>query len=316
MTDIALLGECMLELSPSGISPGHYVLGVAGDTYNTGAALARLGCRVEYLTGLGEDRHSDLVLANMQGLAVGSHWISRRGDATPGLYLIDNDASGERFFSYWRKDSAAHRTLRDPGSLLPLLDRALECPRLMFSGITLALCGDAGREALQAWLQDYRSRGGQVIYDGNYRASLWASAKQAGEAHRRILDCVDIFLPGVEDEFELRGIDDRSILVELLSRSSCGEIVLKDGPGKVLLWHGGPMESIAARVVSEVVDTTGAGDSFNGGYLAGRITGCEAADAARFACETAARTIGCRGAILPEHHWDTLREQLHRLERH
>jgi 2-dehydro-3-deoxygluconokinase len=56
--------------------------------------------------------------------------------------------------------------------------------------------------------------------------------------------------------------------------------------------------------VAAPVDTTGAGDSFNGGYLAARITGHAPADAARRAHKVAAAVVQVRGALAP---FETLR---------
>jgi 2-dehydro-3-deoxygluconokinase len=303
----------MLELRPDDGDGHRYLLGVAGDTYNTAAGLAQLGCQVEYLTGLGEDRHSDRIVSHMQELGVGSQWLHRARQHQPGLYLIDNDDSGERFFSYWRRHSAAHQCLRDPDSLRSLLDRAGNCPRLMFSGITLALCQADGRALLLDWLQAYRRGGGQVIYDGNYRKALWVSAQEAGVAHRQVLEVVDLYLPGVEDELVLRQLQHRAELQKQLACCGCTEIVLKDGPEGIQIWKAGKRDSVAAKAVARVVDTSGAGDSFNAGYLAARIRGCDPVTAAGFAGEVAAATICNRGAILPQPQWAPLRQKLQQI---
>jgi 2-dehydro-3-deoxygluconokinase len=61
----------MLELTPVNGSQHQYALGVAGDTYNTAVALAQLGCKVEYLSGLGTDSHSDRIANAMDDSGVG-----------------------------------------------------------------------------------------------------------------------------------------------------------------------------------------------------------------------------------------------------
>ena len=66
---VAVLGECMLELSPVPENRQHFALAAAGDTFNTAVALAQLGCEPEYLTGLGQDRHSDFILERARELA-------------------------------------------------------------------------------------------------------------------------------------------------------------------------------------------------------------------------------------------------------
>jgi 2-dehydro-3-deoxygluconokinase len=312
---IALLGECMLEMSPAGDGGAAktYRLGVAGDTFNTAAALAQLGCAPEYLTGLGQDRHSHFILERAAGLKIGTRGVQRCEHLQPGLYLIENDEQGERYFSYWRKGSAAHQTLRDPALLIPLLDNAARAQRLYLSGITLALCEASGRAALWSWLDGFRNQGGLVLYDSNYREALWPSLSSAADAHLEMLEQVDVFLPGVEDELVLRGLKDRSALTDTLAALPVKEIVLKDGGAQVTLFEEGDRRCFTPVAVDTVVDASGAGDAFNGAYLAGRIRGLGAPAAVEFACAVAATVIRYRGAILPEPEWRILDERLARL---
>ncbi|MCZ6829036.1 MAG: sugar kinase [Gammaproteobacteria bacterium] len=309
---IAVLGECMLELSPrTGTGTGNsFSLAAAGDTYNTAVALAQLGCSPEYLTGLGQDRHSQFIIEHATELGVGTNGIQRSDHLQPGLYLIDNDAQGERYFSYWRKDSAAHQTLREPSLLLPLLETAVSASRLYLSGVTLALCEASGRQVLWGWLEEFRAGGGVVIYDSNYRAALWPDLSSAREAHLQMLEHTVIFLPGVDDELLLQGLADKSALTNLLSALPLQELVLKDGSAQVLLLEGGNVRAFETAPVERVVDASGAGDAFNGGYMAARIRGLDKSAAVGFACSVAATVIQHRGAVLPRSAWQPLRDKL------
>ncbi len=56
---------------------------------------------------------------------------------------------------------------------------------------------------------------------------------------------------------------------------------------------------VAATHVANPVDTTGAGDSFNGGYLAARLLGHDPVEAARRAHRVAAAAVQVRGALAP-----------------
>ncbi len=70
MTSIAAIGECMLEFSRH--SDGCYHLGFGGDTPNTAIYLSRLGCAVDYITALGDDVHSERLLAAWRDEGVGT----------------------------------------------------------------------------------------------------------------------------------------------------------------------------------------------------------------------------------------------------
>ncbi|MCX2980122.1 sugar kinase [Halieaceae bacterium IMCC14734] len=304
----------MLEFSPAATSgrqsEQQYHLGVAGDTYNTAVALAQLGCQCQYLTALGQDPHSDFIIERTRSWGIDTDVIQRRVQQIPGLYLIDNDDSGERYFSYWRSQSAARACLSDPASLQQLLSSMAPAQWFYLSGISLALCGPESLSTLVAWLPTYRERGGKVIYDSNYRAALWETPAEAAAAQQQVIEHVDIYLPGVEDELILRGLSDKLALTSELRSLSQMEIVLKDGGNQMLLFEQGSEQKLTPTRVTTVIDTTGAGDAFNGGYLAARLRGLDLAAAASFASEVAAQTIAHRGAVLPAELWRPLRERL------
>ncbi len=296
----------MLELRPSLGQHGDYHLSVAGDTYNTAIGLAQLGVTVEYVTALGRNKHSATVLEHAVKHQVGTQFIQRIEGATPGLYLIDNDDQGERYFSYWRRDSAAHQMLRDPENLAQALAAIEHIPTLFISGITLALCGKAGRHCLLNWLPGYRTNGGQVIYDSNYRPALWPDLESARQAHYAVLDHVDRFMPSAEDIAVLHR--DGGMLA-----LTSDEIVMTDGAAGITLTCAGEQQHIDVERVSVVTDTTGAGDAFNAGYIAARCQQLDAATAVLFAAEVAAQTIQQAGAILAESAWRELKLRLDQL---
>jgi 2-dehydro-3-deoxygluconokinase len=144
-----------------------------------------------------------------------------------------------------------------------------------------------------------RAHGGRVIFDNNYRPRLWADAQTAQAAYAQALALSDVALVTLDDEQLLYG--DAS-LAESRARSlaaPCGEVVIKQGGAPVVVRLAGadPIEVPAVRV-ERVVDTTAAGDSFAGAYLAARLSGASAADAAVAGARLAAQVIQHRGAII------------------
>src|SRR5690606_2461663 len=86
---------------------------------------------------------------------------------------------------------------------------------------------------------------------------------------------------------------------ERLGRSGVREIVVKNGEEPALVVADGVTSSVAAVRVEDAVDTTGAGDSFNGGYLAARLLGRPPAEAAERGHRVAAAVVRVRGAVAP-----------------
>ena len=83
-----------------------------------------------------------------------------------------------------------------------------------------------------------------------------------------------------------------------------GEVVVKNGEQPALIAENGNQQPVPAVHVAAPVDTTGAGDSFNGGYLAARLAGHAPAEAVQRAHRVAAAVVQVRGALAP---FETLR---------
>ncbi len=285
---ICCAGEVMLEFAPTG-EPDCYRRGIAGDTFNTAVYLSRLGCRVQYLTRLGDDPASTHILATLHDEGIDDSLVQRMPGRQPGLYLIDNDPSGERRFTYWRDHSPARATFDSPPPV-PAVDA------FYFSGITLAVCR-SGVHNLVAVLRELRGAGTRIAFDPNFRPALWRDVRQARECCDVVLPLCDIVLPTLEDETQLWGMTDVASCAGFYRERGVRELVIK---APDLCVHGISEEQhveCAAQAV-RAVDTTGAGDAFNAGYLARRLRGHAIDEAIRAGQALAATVVQHRGAII------------------
>src|ERR1700754_2197181 len=119
MTEIACIGECMIELKQAG--DGLYSRGYGGDTLNTAVYLARVGHKDRYVTALGGGPLRDEEVAVWAGEGIEPAHVIRLSGKLPGLYLIRTDDRGERQFFHWR-ESAAARCLMDLPETAEILD--------------------------------------------------------------------------------------------------------------------------------------------------------------------------------------------------
>lgn len=292
---VVCIGECMVEFLRQ--DDGLWRQGFAGDSLNVAWAMRALlpdEAQVDYLTRVGTDALSEAMLGMLRGAGIGTSTITRDPKRTVGLYTIQTDADGERSFSYWRSDSAARGLAGDAG----YLGAALAGSDLVYlSGITLAILPPPDRHRLMAALGGRGARPFRVAFDPNMRPRLWPDLATAADAVTRMAGLADILLPTHDDEAMAFGDADASVTLARYRVLGVPEIVVKDGTRPTRFERDG-QAGMQAVVQTRAVDTTGAGDSFNGAYLAARLRGSDVAEAVAQARRVSATVVGRRGALV------------------
>lgn len=308
MKTLICIGECMIELNETGgdVGDGKGAALMArtfgGDTLNTAVYAARtLGAlgKVHYATGLGDDPFSSEMIAAWQAEGVATDLALRFPGRVPGLYAIKTDERGERSFHYWRSAAPARDMFRHPDA--SAWSKAIgDADLLYFSGITLAILDDSGREELLAIAEAIREAGGHTAFDTNHRPALWPDAVTASLWMEKAFRCSTIGLPSLEDACALGFGQSPAAVAEKCKSFGVEEIVVKCGADPTLVaLPGQPDALVSGDVVGKPVDTTAAGDSFNGAYLARRLMGDDPVTAATQGRAMAAWVVGHRGAIVP-----------------
>ena len=296
---IAVIGECMIELSQKGAEVSR---GFGGDTLNTSVYIARQvapeALTVNYVTALGTDRFSQQMLEAWQSEQVDTSLIQRMENRLPGLYYIETDDTGERTFYYWRNEAAAKFWLESDAAAA-ICEALATFDYLYLSGISLAILSSASREKLLSLLRECRANGGKVIFDNNYRPRLWASREETQQVYQQ---CTDIAFLTLDDEDALWGEKPVDEVIARTQAAGVSEVVIKRGADSCLVAiEGEAVIDVPAVTLpkEKVIDTTAAGDSFSAGYLAVRLTGGTPEAAAQRGHLTASTVIQYRGAIIP-----------------
>lgn len=306
MKSILFIGECMLELSPETAST--YRRSYAGDTYNSAVYAKRLvpELNIAYLTALGCDAISDSMLAAWESEGIDTSQVLRSVDLGPGLYAITTDEAGERSFVYWRKQSAATQMM----ALLAQRGGAATVPDtnyVYFSGISLSILDDAAKTALLELLVVLRERGAKVVFDPNYRPAMWPGLEEARGWMQKAYALCDIALPGLDDHLVLFGHESPEAIQQYLNGLQVGEMVIKCGTaGMYGFSHQDEPCYLPFSPAKQQVDSTAAGDSFAGVYVARRLQGDTMLKSIIKAAAVASLVVQHSGAIIKKGILDSL----------
>ena len=240
---------------------------------------------------MGDDPFAGYLFQTWQGEGIDTSHVR----TVPGFNAVHFVAllpGGDREFVYYRKGSA-------PSTLEPddLDSEYIGGARIQhLSGITQAISSTARQTILKA-AQIAKSKGVAVSYDPNYRHQLW-SHDEAREAMEEVIPYVDYFLPNVPaDSQMLLGTDDPHEVVEQFRGRGVPVVAVTRGEDGAVVGVEDRVFEVPAYRPDGPIDTTAAGDAFNGGFLHGILNGMDVEDAARLGSVTAGLKLRGRGAL-------------------
>ena len=304
MIDALSIGETMVLLDPVEDGPLDAVSGyrqrIAGAESNFAIALARLGLRAAWVSRLGADPFGRLVRRSLASEGVEVH-AGEDPNAPTGIYFKERLTPDSVAVHYYRRGSAASR-LRPHEVPDELFHRA----RLLHvTGISLAVAGTLPETTLHA-VELARKHGVQVSFDPNHRPGLWEVA-----AARRALDPVlrdlDLLLTGQSEIELLMGETDQRRLLAELRRRAIRVVVVKRGAAGALVVSDDRLIVVPPAAVERVLDSVGAGDAFNAGFVAGYLNGLDLIECGQLGGALGAAALASTGDYEAIPTWDEAR---------
>jgi ribokinase len=257
---------------------------LGGSAAIVASGLARLGLRTALVAVVGDDQFGEVVLGRLRGGGVDVSAIAVDPATPTGLSVVLSEP-GDR----------AILTL--PGTIPVLRADAVRAavarlrPRHVHFASYFLLPGLAAE--LPVLLDEVAATGATVSIDTNWDpAERWTGLDA-------VLPRVDVFLPNREEALAIaaavqgRAFTDLDDAAAALSTLGC-RVVVKAGAEGGVAFEGGARVASAPGLVVEVVDTTGAGDSFDAGYLAAWLEGVTG-EADRLRWAAAAGSLSVRG---------------------
>ena len=261
-----------------------------GSVANVAVALARQGVAVGFVGTVGDDGFGRFALDDLVGEGVDVTYLRQVNAFTTTVFaLIEPD--GERLVTAWPPQNAAHTFLR------PQDVEAIDFSRaawLHTSGMVMR--ASPVREAALHAMALARAAGVPVSLDLNLRLELWGWGDNIRETITRAVALADVVFGSAEEEIvPLAELNDHAQAAQALADGARTVIARLGAGGALVITPDGRAQHVAG-FPTRVVDTLGAGDAFDGGFIAARLAGEDTVEATRWGNATAAWKIAHHGA--------------------
>lgn len=302
MFDIVALGELLIDFTKHGVSESGMKLfeqNPGGAPANLLTAATKLGLSTAFIGKVGTDLHGEFLKSVLEEQSINTDGLILDPNTFTTLAFVDLKENGERVFSFARKPGADTQLTKEE---LPI--SLLENTKVFHFG-SLSLTDEPCRTATYEALKIAKQAGAIISYDPNYRAPLWNCVEEAIEQMRAPISYVDVMKISDEETELLTGQADPEVASQILVEQGVTIVIVTLGAdGAFVRTKEGGI--VVKGFKGNVVDTTGAGDSFWGGFLyqlvqsnkeISSLSLSELQQCVRFANAVAVRCVSKRGAI-------------------
>lgn len=300
--DITALGELLIDFTQYGSSENEMRLfeqNPGGAVANVLAAAAKFGSSTAFIGKVGRDMHGAFLRSTLQSAGIDVNGLIEDPEVFTTLAFVELSPDGERSFSFARKPGADTMLRQEEVDLSILENTAI------FHVGSLSLTDEPARSATLFAIQKAKQTGALISYDPNYRASLWENEAIATEQMRSLIPFADLMKISDEEIGLVTGCTTPQEAAMYLNQQGVKIAAVSLGAEGVCIGVDGQTFTVPGFPV-EAIDTTGAGDSFWGGFLhsllrAGITLSLPDTETvqkcAQWGCATAALCITKRGAI-------------------
>ena len=291
--DIAVIGECLIELSANGSLADTSTLNkyFGGDTVTTAVAIARLGGSVSYLTKVGNDGFSEFILSSLQKENIDTSMI-KTNDEQNGMYIVSNTQNNKEVLYYKRKTAATKLSVED------IDEETIKKLKLIYSTGVVQSLSASSRELIRETFKIAKGNDVLTAYDPNY-TSCFMNSDDTKEYFEEIIGLTDIvFLSLKNDAVRLYEIDSVDKAINYFWDRGVKIVVIKSHiDNGYYVGYNGEITFTEFYNSQKAIDTTASGDVFNGGFLYAITNGYTPSGAAKFASVVSGLQTQNYGAI-------------------
>ncbi|MCF6316982.1 MAG: carbohydrate kinase [Marinosulfonomonas sp.] len=254
MPKILCCGEALIDMLPS---DGGFMPVCGGAVFNTAIALGRLGASVGFFSGLSSDFFGDMLRGSLQASGVDSRFSIT--SARPCTLAFVRLVEGQAQYAFYDEGTAGR--MLDTGDIPALPDTV---QALFFGGISLV--SEPCATAYEA-LMMHEAPARVTMIDPNIRAGFITDEASCRARIERMLALADIIKLSDEDLHWLRGAHDPAELAHAFLAAGAKLVLITEGAKGAMAYSTNHKVFVPATK-ADVIDTVGAGDTFNAGILA------------------------------------------------
>ena len=265
MSKVFTMGEALIDFVPCQKGRGlknieSFKKLPGGAPANVAACVSILGGESAFIGMLGDDGFGDFLVDTLEQYNVDTKYIKRTKKANTGLAFVALSESGEREFSFYRNPSA--------DMLLGEDDIEADC---FSEGDILHFCSVDLIEAPVKYahkraIEYIREKRGVISFDPNVRKNLWDDLDECKKTINEFIEFADILKVSDEELEFITGMEDEEVAIKSLFSGDVKLVLYTKGKSGVSVYTKCKKLNIEGFEV-DVVDTTGAGDSFIGAFL-------------------------------------------------
>lgn len=277
---VMTIGDAMITFNPSVQGPLRFVESfnrkVGGAELNFAIGCARLGLESKWVSRLGKDEFGRVIynFTRGEGVDVSEVKLVEGYPTSLNFKEINGDGSGKTF--YYRYHSPITTLTPEKVKEEWLADVDL----LHLTGVFMAVDPN-NVKVVKRLVEIAKDKGVPVSFDPNIRLKLW-TIEEARKAYNEIFPYVDILLTGLDEIRLIIGKDSAEDLGDFADQYGIKDLVIKDGANGSRLYRDGNWTEAPGFSVNPI-DTVGAGDGFDSGYVYGWLNDLNPEQLLRFA---------------------------------
>ena len=293
--DITIIGAAIIDILTGPVNEHLFQTGslpmqttkmsFGGDALNEAVVLSRFGKKTELITKVGNDEAGKRVLNYIKDHNISTDKVTIEEGLTTGVNIVLVDDKGERYFLTNPQSSLRKLAIED---IVPYAGEMADI--VSFASIFVSPLLDIA--AMEQLFSKIKDKPGRIL------AADMTKAKNGEKLDdvKKILPYIDYIFPNKDEITLLTGETDPMQNARLLVEAGAKCAVVKCGKEGCIIHTEKETYRIPAYPVENVVDTTGAGDTFAAGFLYALSEGMNLEECGRFACASASCAIECTGA--------------------